>query len=80
MLYVWLTADKLKLNTNKSNFILFHPYQKQLACPPKICMFDNEQNKYVDLESKVSIKYLGVLMDKNLTKSPLIDAIATKIS
>ena len=80
MLYVWLTADKLKLNTNKSNFILFHPYQKQLACQSKNCMFDNEQNKYVDLESKVSIKYLGVLMDKNLTKSPHIDAIATKIS
>lgn len=36
MLYVWLTADKLKLNTKKSNFILFHPYQKQLACQPKI--------------------------------------------
>ena len=26
-LYVWLTGDKLKLNTKKSNFILFHPYQ-----------------------------------------------------
>ena len=78
MLYVWLTADKLKLNTNKSNFILFHPYQ--LACQSKICMFDNEQNKYVDLESKVSIKYLGVLMDKNLTRSHHIDAIATNLS
>ena len=31
--------------------------------PAKICMFDNEQIKYVDLESKVYIKYLGVLID-----------------
>ena len=30
-------------------------------------MFDNEQNKYVDLESKVYVKYLGVLIDKNLS-------------
>ena len=41
----------------------FHPYQKQLACQPKICMFDHEENKYVDLESKVYIKYLGALME-----------------
>ena len=43
-------------------------------------MFDNEQNKYVDLESKVCIKYLGVLIDKNLSWKHHIDAIATKIS
>ena len=43
-------------------------------------MFDNEQNKYVDLESKVYIKYLGVLTDKNISWKHHIDAIATKIS
>ena len=43
-------------------------------------MFDNEQNKYVDLESKVYIKYFGVLIDKNLSWKHHIDAIATKIS
>ena len=43
-------------------------------------MFDNEQNKYIDLESKVYIKYLGVLIDKNLSWKHHIDAIATKIS
>ena len=43
-------------------------------------MFDNEHNKYVDLESKVYIKYLGVLIDKNLCFKHRIDAIATKIS
>ena len=79
-LYVWLTVNRLTLNTKKSNFIVFHPYQKQLAYQPKICMFDNEQNKYVDLESKVYMKYLGVLIDKNLSWKYHIDAIATKIS
>ena len=58
MLCIWLTADKLKLNTKNSNFILFDPYQKQLAYQPKICMFDNEQNKYVDLSPKFSTSNL----------------------
>ena len=55
--YTWLTANKLTLHTRKSNFIVFDPYQKQVAYKPKICTFDNEQSKYVDLESKVYIKY-----------------------
>ena len=64
----------------KSNFIIFHPYQKQLAYQRKICMFDNEQYKYVDLESKVYVEYFGLLIDKNLSWKNHIDAIATKIS
>ena len=59
-LYNWLTANKLTLNINKSNFVIFHPYQKRLAYQPKLCMFDNEKNRYVLLESKVDIKYLGI--------------------
>ena len=59
-LYNWLTANKLTLNINKSNFVIFHPYQKRLAYQPKLCMFDNEKNKYVRLKSKVDIKYLGI--------------------
>ena len=55
--YNWLTANKLTLNIKKSNFVVFRPYQ------PKLYMFDNEKNKYVSLESKVYIKYLGVLID-----------------
>ena len=39
-LYDWLTANKLTLNINKSNFVIFHPYQKRLAYQPKLCMFD----------------------------------------
>ena len=78
--YVWLTANKLTVNIKKSNFIVFHPYQKQFGYQPKICMFDIEQNKHVDLESKVYTKYLGVLIDKNLSWKHHIDVIATKIS
>ena len=51
-LYDWLTANKLTLNINKYNFVIFHPYQKRLAYQPKLRMFDNEKNKCVRLESK----------------------------
>ena len=43
-------------------------------------MFDNEKNGNVTLESKNYIKYLGVLVGKNLTWKYHIDAIMTKIS
>ena len=36
--YVWLTANKLTLNTKKSNFIVFHPYQKQLISQKFACL------------------------------------------
>ena len=79
-LYDWLTANKLTLNINKSNFVIFHPYQKRFAYQPKLCMFDNGKNKCVRLESKAYIKYLGVLIDKNLSEKYYIDSIVTKIS
>ena len=63
-----LTANKLTLNNiNKTTFVIFHPCQKRLAYQPKLCMFDNEKNKYVRLEPKVYIKYLRVLIDQNLS-------------
>ena len=60
--------------------MFFRPYQKRLAYQPKLCMFDNEKSKYVSLESKVYIKYLGVLIDQNLSWKYHIDSIVTKIS
>ena len=76
----WLTANKLTLNINKSNFVIFYPYQRRLAYQPKLCMFDDEKNKYVRLESKVCRKYLGVLIDQYLSWKYHIDSIVTKIS
>ena len=43
-------------------------------------MFDNEKNKYARLESKVEPKYLGVLIDRNLSRRHYIDSVATKIN
>ena len=64
-LYNWLTSNKLTLNTSKTNFLIFHPYQKRDTYHPNLHMFNNEKNRNVTLESKNYIKYLGVLIDKN---------------
>ena len=79
-LYVWLTVNKLSLNIKKSNFVIFRPYQKKIIYQPSICIFDNEKNKNVPLECKDYIKYLGVLIDNNLSWNHHIDHITVKIS
>ena len=79
-LYNWLTFNKLTLNISKSNFVIFHPKQKKPNYKPKICLFDNEKNEYTTLESKEYIKYLGILIDKNLTWKHHIDTVSLKIS
>ena len=79
-LYDWLTSNKLTLNISKSNFVIFHPKQKKPNYKPKICLFDNKKNKYATLESKEYIKYIGILIDKNLTWKHHIDTVSLKIS
>ena len=36
----WLTANKLSLNFNKSNFVLFQPRQKKLNYEVNLKVFD----------------------------------------
>lgn len=65
-LHLWLTANKLTLNIKKSNFVIFRPKQKKISYHPKICIFD-KTNQKVNLECKNVIKYLGILIDNNLS-------------
>ena len=62
----WLTSNKLTLNTKKSNYVIFRPYQKKIQNIPKIYIFDYDLNRNVNLEYKDSIKCLGVYFDENL--------------
>ena len=62
----WFASNKLTLNAKKSNFVLFHPYQKTVSYNPNIRIFDSEKNGQVSLESKDYMRYLGVIIDKNL--------------
>ena len=79
-LFDWLTANKLTLNIKKTNFVIFRPAQRKLNYHPKIMIFDNNQNKNVALECKESVRYLGVIIDNNLSWKHHIDHVAIKIN
>jgi hypothetical protein len=79
-LNIWLFANRLTLNVKKTNFIIFRPYQKKICNLPKLIIFDYDQNKNVSLEYKEYTKFLGILIDSNLSWKHHIDDIANKIS
>jgi len=58
----WLNANKLTLNAKKSNFVIFHPHQRQMDHSVNILMFDNSNHILTSLECKDHVKYLGVLL------------------
>ena len=50
----WSDANKLSLNTIKSNFIIFHPYQQKPDCIIQLEIYNNDFKKRVPLEQKNS--------------------------
>ena len=72
-IYKWLCINKLSLNIEKSNFIIFHPSQKKLNYKVKIMINDTH------LKDEQSINYLGIMIDANLNWQPQIHHIVKKI-
>ncbi len=70
----WLIANKLTLNTNKSNFMIMKPRQKKLSKNVKICINNDS------LRESDCVKYLGVLIDNNLTWSNHVKHVTIKVS
>ena len=62
-----IVANKLTLNAKKSNFVIFHPYQRKFDRDVMIKIFDIHTMEFVLLDRKTYIKYLGILIDSNLT-------------
>ena len=73
-LYLWLNVNRLSLNIDKTNFIIFHPYNKPLKQHVTIKI-----NKKA-INEKESIKYLGVLVDSSLSWKYQISNLIKKIS
>ena len=63
----WLLANKLTLNFKKSNYVLFRPRQKCLTYNPSIKAYNPAINALSTLEQKDFVKYLGVLIDYELS-------------
>ena len=52
----WQTANKLSLNVKKTNYIIFHLYQKRLNYDINIKILDSRVNQYFNLECKEYVK------------------------
>ena len=70
----WLCVNKLSLNIDKSNFVIFHPSQKKVQYPINLII----NNKI--LEEKKYVKYLGIIMDCNLNWKQHIHELSKKVS
>ena len=73
-LYLWLNVNRLSLDTGKSNYIIFHPYNK----PVKQHITIKINKKAIN--EKGFIKYLGLLIDSSLSLKYQISNISKKIS
>ena len=76
----WLNANKLIINLNRSNYVIFRSYQKRVGYKPSIKLFDYSANRITETECKEFVKYLGIIIDNNLSWKYHIDNIASKIS
>ena len=61
---------------SKSNFVIFHSYQRKLYREVNLKILDNNSEQLASLGRKTYVKYLGVLIDGNLYWKH----ISTKIS
>ena len=69
----WLCANRLSLNIDKSNFVIFRPTQRKL--PKQVMISINNQM----LTQENSIRYLGVYIDYNISWKTHITNISKKI-
>ena len=77
----WLKANKLSLNIKKkSNFVIFRPRQKNMPFIPRTRILDSVTNTYFNLEMKDYLRYLGLMIDSNLSWKWDIESICHKIS
>lgn len=73
LMNTWFCANKLSLNMEKSNFIIFHSVQKRLTYNIKL------EINGIELKRTESIRYLGVFLDSNLNGKSHIGYICKKL-
>ena len=73
-LHTWFSANKLTLNTDKSTFTIFRTKRKIINNLPEHLEFSDYKIKRTSF-----VKYLGVIIDENLTWDLHINEICTKL-
>ena len=69
----WLNANRLSLNVDKTNFMLFRPKGKNQECP-------SIQINGSEIKEVSSAKFLGVFIDNKLSWAEHINHISRKVS
>ena len=72
-LTLWLNVNRLSLNISKTNFVIFHTYNKPLQYNVTLKM-----NKKAIVQ-KNHIKYLGVIVDSHLSWKQQIFEVSKKV-
>ena len=57
----WLDANRLSLNIDKTNFVIFHPPRVKIPEPVTV-KFGRKK-----IERENCVKFLGILLDANLS-------------
>ena len=71
--YEWFCVNRLSLNIKKSNFVIFHPRQRKT--PNNLEITINDQL----LKQEYTIKYLGLILDCNLSWKDHISFVESKV-
>lgn len=73
----WFKANKLSLNAKKTKYTLFHSCQQKKFLPNNLPFLSIENNEII--QENVT-KFLGVLIDENLSWKTHINSVNSKIS
>ena len=73
----WFLANELLLNAKKTKYVLFHKVPMRDSLPSQLLTmtFNN-----IEIKRESSIKFLGVIIDENLTWKSHIEVVENKIS
>ena len=72
-LHTWLMVSRLSLNMDKTNYIMFHPYNKPINHTITLKFRKNA------IMEKKCIKYLGIMIDSTLTWHTHIGNVSKKM-
>ena len=67
----WLIINRLSLNTSKTNFVIFHPYNKRVSS--NVTLVINRKA----INEKQHIKYLGIIIDSTLSWKEHINKVCS---
>ena len=75
---LWFQANKLSLNIKKTKFVLFHKARSKVNLPLNMPIL--KINNVEEIKREKSLKFLGVIIDENITWKHHIGVIENKIS